>query len=489
MSLRRGLAWMTLSQVGFFVTQFGGSVILARLLTPYEMGVYAVAAAITGVISAIQAFGLTGFIVREHNLSPQLLASTFTVNAALSVLLAAAIAGLSTFGGQFLREPGVQHVMLVLALLPLFGALEFVPSTSLERRGQFKSIALVSLSRMLWSTSVTVGLAIAGLSYMSIAYGNLAGAVVSLIGFNVAGRRHVSFRLSLAEWRRITRFGLQMMAISGVNSISSRTGEFLLGRLLGLSALGLYSRGSALNSLLWDNIHLVIGRVVFVDLASLRRGGVSLRGSYLRTLEIVTALLWPAFAGFAILAGPLIRAVYGDKWIGAARPLSMLCVSSIILVSITMTWEIFVVCGETGRQARFEVFRTGVGLLLFLGGCLVSLTGAAVARIGEALFSVFLYRPHLERMTETAWADFVPIYLRSALLALVAVAPSATLMAAYQWSERTPIGSVLATIAAGVATWLIALRLLRHPLFAELARIPASARRAIRRRAAENPGR
>ena len=90
-----------------------------------------------------------------------------------------------------------------------------------------------------------------------------------------------------------------MVAISGVNAVSCRAAEFVMGRLLGLSALGLYARAASLNGLLWDNIHLVIGRVVFVDLADLRRRGRSLRQSYLRTMDIVTALLWPALAGFA----------------------------------------------------------------------------------------------------------------------------------------------------------------------------------------------
>ncbi len=477
LSVRRGLAWMSLSQGGFFLLQFGGSVVLARLLTPYEMGVYAVAAAITGVLSAIQAFGLAGFVVREHDLSPELLASTFTVNAGLAALLSAAVAALSTFGGHFLHEPGVQQVMLVLALLPPLGAFEFVPSTSLERRGRFKAIALVSLARMLSATSLTVGLAFAGFSYMSIAYGNLAGAVVSLACFNVAGRRHVSLRLSLAEWRRITRFGFQMMAISGVNAMSGRAAEFLMGRLLGLSALGLYSRASSLNGLLWDNIHLVIGRVVFVDLADLRRRGVSLRAGYLRTVETVTALLWPAFAGFAVLAAPLIETVYGERWIGAARPLSLLSVAAIVLVSITMTWEIFVVCHETGRQARFEVFRAAAGLALFAGGCLVSLTGAALARVGEAVFSLFLYRPHLERMTETTLGDFLPLYARSAALTGVAIAPSVLLMTAHGWSAHTPFLQVLAATVAGVAGWLLGLRLLGHPLLPELLKGVAVLRR------------
>jgi O-antigen/teichoic acid export membrane protein len=224
---------MGLSQGGFFILQFGGSVILARLLSPYEMGVFAVGAAITGVLSAIQAFGLAGFIVREQDLSPELLASTFTVNAGVAVLLSASVAAVSTLGGRFLHEAGVRHVMLVLALLPLLGAFEFVPSASLERRGRFKSIALVGLGRMLSATFTTVGLAFAGFSYMSIAYGNLTGALVSLVGFNVAGRQHSSLRLSVAEWRRITRFGLQMVAISGVNAIFGRAAELAMGRLGG----------------------------------------------------------------------------------------------------------------------------------------------------------------------------------------------------------------------------------------------------------------
>ena len=263
-----------------------------------------------------------------------------------------------------------------------------------------------------------------------------------------------------------------MLAISGINGLFNRAGEFLLGRILGLDALGLYSRASGLSGLLWNNVHAVIGRVVFVDLAEISRRGVSLRDSYLRIVEIVTALLWPAFAGFAVLAGPLIRAVYGDKWLGAAWPLTMLSVASIVLVAITMTWEVFVLRRETGRQARFEVFRSAVGLVLFAAGCLVSLTGAAAARIVEALFSVVLYRPHLERMTGTTTRDFLPIYGRSLLLTIAATGPSVILMASQRWSPETPIGWVLAAIAAGMAAWLAMLGLLdRHPLAGEILRI------------------
>src|ERR1019366_1278350 len=146
---------------------------------------------------------------------------------------------------------------------------------------------------------------------------------------------------------------LHMLAISGVNMVAYRMAELVMGRMLGLSALGLYSRASGLNSLLWDNIYFLIVRVVFVDFAEQRRRGGSLRYSYLRILQMMTALLWPAFAGLAVISGPLVVTLYGEQWVAAAVPFSLLCLSSIVAVSIAMIWEVFVVCQETGRQARF----------------------------------------------------------------------------------------------------------------------------------------
>ncbi len=479
MSVRRSLAWMMVSQGGFFVLQFGGAVVLARLLTPYEMGVYTAAAAIIGILSILQAFGLTLFVIREPQIDRHLMTSAFTVNAILAVLLALAIVGLSAFGGMFLREAGVQRVMLVLAILPVIGILEFLPATNLERNAEFQVIALVNLLRAAVTTSVTVALAFAGFSYMSVAWGSIAAAIVGAAAFMIAGRQHVSFRLGLVAWPRIVRFGLQQLAIQGVNTVSARAAEFLLGRLLGLSALGLYGRASNLNNMIWSNIHLVVGRVVLVNLAEQHRQGISLREGYLRTVEMITALLWPCFAGLAILAGPLIRIVYGNAWIAAAPPLAALAVAAILLVAITMTWELFVVSNETGLQARFEFVRSAVGLVLFIAGCFFSLTAAAVARIGEALFSIILYRPHIERMTSTLLADFIPIYRRSAVLTAAACGPALALMIVYGWSPSTPFSLVAVVIAVGFAAWLGTIKLTDHALAGELDRLVARGRQTV----------
>lgn len=488
MSIRRSLAWMMFSQGGYFVLQFSSSVVLARLLTPYEVGVYTAGAAIVGFLSVLQAFGLTLLVVREPVVDRHLSAGVFTINAVIAVILSSAIVALSALGGAFLHEAGVQRVMLVLAILPLIGILEFLPAANLERNGEFRTIAVVNLLRAVAMTGTTVWLALAGLSYMSYPLGAVAASAVGAAGVMAAGRRHVSFRIGFAAWPQIIRFGLQQLSIQGVTALSSRASEFLLGRLLGLSALGLYGRASNLNNMIWSNIHMVIGRVVMVDLAQKKRNDVGVREGYLRAIEMMTALMWPCFAGLGLLAGPLIRIIYGERWVAAAPPLAALSVAAMLYVSIAMTWELFVLCNETGRQARFEAVRSGIGLIMFAAGTLISLTAAAIGRIGEAIFSVALYRPHIERMTSTTLADFIPIYRRSAILTAASCAPALALMLIYDWSPRTPLPLVMAAIAGGVAAWLVAIRLTGHALGDEVIALLKRGREMVVVRANEQPG-
>ena len=453
MTITRSLAWMGAAQFASLALQFSSSVVLARLLTPHETGIFAIGASTAGVLAIVQAVELE--------------ATAFTINAFIAIGLSAATVALSFGGRALLHDAGVGKVLLVMAVGPWFGILNFLPSAHLERAARFRTMSIVAVASGLLNAVLTITLAVAGFSYMSIAYAGLGSGAAYTLMLNVAGRSHVRFRVGLVAWRRVTDFGLQMLAVSGVNSVTLRLSEIALGRIDGLGALGLYSRASALNGLVWTNIHMVIGRVVFVDYASLSRAGLSLRDRYLRTVEIVTAVLWPAFGGFALLAPPFIRDVYGARWLAASVPLACLSVASMVLVSITMTWELFAATGRLRDQTRIEFIRGLVAMSVFAAGCAISLDAAAASRILDAVFAFILYRPHLDRMTDTRLRDFVPIYGRSAVATLAAICPAAMLMADYRFSAALPLPLAVGAIALGMALWAVALVTMRHPLVAE----------------------
>jgi O-antigen/teichoic acid export membrane protein len=458
---------MVLAQFIAFVLQFASTVVLARYLTPYEVGVSAVAFAVVAVVSVFQQLGLPSLIVREEVLTEEISITAFTVNAAFTALLSLVIAATSFAGAAFFRDGGVQRVLLVLAVTPLFGVFAFLPSANLERAGRFKEMALIGTVGGILNAAATIVFAVRGYSYMSVAYAQVMSSAVYALLMVIVGREHVRHRLGLTAWRRISAFGFQMLAISGINTVAQRMSEVMMGRLLGLSALGMFNRANGLNATLWGNIHNVLSRVMLVDFADLHRRGAPLRDRYLRTVSIVTVTLWPAFGGLAVISEPFIVLVYGDRWRPAAPLFVMLAVSSMILVAITMTWEIFTATGRLAIQTRIEFVKAAFGTGVFVAGCLISLEAAAAARVVDALFAFFIYRPHLNRMTGTSTSDYWPIYGRSLLATGLAVAP-AGLAVHSAGPDDVPLPVLAFAILIGVLLWLGGLFAMKHPLASEI---------------------
>lgn len=465
-STRRAIAWTSGGQVVSFIMQIVTQVTLAHLLTPFEIGVFAVALATTSLVSATQSAGLNQLVIRAHD-DRDLLETTFTINAVLSVLLAASIWAAGYLAAMVYHDDHIQAVMAVLAIPPVLGLFQFLPAAILQRDMRFDLIALINTVRVAVTAAVTVVLALRHFGPMSLGWGAAAGASIAAILFCAIGRRHMTHRIRFTRWRPVASFGLQMIAIAGVTVASSRLADLVLGRLLGLDALGIYSRASGINAILWENIHAVLGRIFLSDLADRHRNGHSLRLTYIKILGMLSAVLWPAFAGLAVLARPLVKTIYGSQWTAAADPLSFIALSSIILISVSMTWELFVVCGRTGQQAKIEIQRNLIGLGAFCIGCLFSTVGAALARVLDAIVSVSLYRRPLSQMTDTDLGDMLPLLRHSLLLTCVAIAPSVCLMAWFRFSFDVPIWMLPASVMTGGLAWMVTLRLIGHPLFDE----------------------
>lgn len=462
------MAWAYGGQAISVVAALGASAVVARLLTPAEMGIFAVALATIGALQIATQFDLGTFVTREKVLSAVDLDSAFTMNALLMMGLAAFTALLGFAGAGFLGEPGVAPTLQLVALGPLLQIFEFRPAALLQRDMQFKWISIVSAGKVVAGGIVSVAMAWAGHSYMSLAWGNLAYAGFGAAAYSLIGWRHVSLRMTLANWRPIVTFGLRMMSISGMANLVARLSDILLGSFLGLAALGLYSRATSIATMVWQNIYGTATRVVFVQLAHDYRETGELRTTFLRGLQSIIAVIWPITIGLAILSGPAILILFGDQWTSAALPLSLLMVAQFVNLSFGMNWELFVLRDETARQTRFEFIRAVVGLILFVGGCMISIEAAAASRIVEAFVGVALYLPHMNRMAGTTSADLVRVYGQSLVLTVVAVLPAGALMALHGWSPHTPFVLIVASVAAGMLLWLAALAALGHPLWGEV---------------------
>ena len=466
MSVQRLVAWAYAGQLTSVAVSFAGAVLLARLLTPFEMGVYALAAAISGVVSLIASSGLGNYIIREVDPDNATLETAFTLNAILNAIISGGLLMIAHFRLWLGLDAGVASVLEILALVPLFATFEFRPAAMLQRTLQFKRIAYVQTASVAANVGFTVVLAIAGFSYYSIAYGLVAGAAISAILMSLAGPQFVSLRPNLSRSRRIIIFGAQILSISGLATLIARLCEAILGWTLGLAALGLYTRATTIASLLFNNIYGTATRVAFAKFSEDARTTSSIEESFMSAMENILAIMWPLFAGVGILAAPLVRLLFGDRWIEASGPLSFLMLAYWIALLFGMNWEVFVIRKETAKQVRIEVVRAVCAVVLFAIGSTFSLRGAALGRVGDCVVGAILYLPSMTRLIGTSGRRLFGVYRRAFVLTLLAAGPSLLLMISWSWSPAVPIPSLVLAVLAGIILWILGLLGQKHPLLA-----------------------
>lgn len=462
------MMWAFAGQFVSFTATLGSAAIVARLLSPTEMGIFALAMATVALISGLSTTGINTYVIREHHLSLSVRDTAFTINALLGLILFAVIFITGTLSHHLFDDPGVGVVLRLLAVMPVIQALEFHPSVMLQRDMRFQSVAVAAMLRAVTLAGVTIVLVLQGHSYLSMAYGNIAAALVSLLTLTILGRRHVRLGVGLRNWRPITQFGARILSISGLAIITQRLTEIIMGKLLGLAPLGLYSRASMVANLLFDNIYGTATRVIFAQMSKEVRDGTDIRYRYLQAAELLLAIMWPMQLGLAILSGPVIRLLFGESWLAAAPALSVLMIAQFIVLGFAMNWELFVMFDQTRRQTRLELARAVAGLGAFAVGCLFSLTAAAGGRVVEALVGLALYRGAMNRLVGATVREVVGVYLRSLRLSAITVAPALTLMIASNWASEVSPWLLLASILLAALGWLLTMRVTGHPLWAEI---------------------
>jgi O-antigen/teichoic acid export membrane protein len=470
-SVRRSMAWSLTGSVGFFVIQFVTSVIVARLLTPAEMGVYAVSLSALMLLTSFQNLGFQSFIVREAELDRATLGTVLTMATTQGAALAALLwLGAPLLAG-FLDEPRVTPALRILCLFAALSPIETIASGLLQRRMRFDLLTLMGLIRVLSAGGLAVGLAYAGYSYASLSWGaSGAQAITTVVAFALTGSQ-LWGRPTLSRWRGVWAYGANILATMSVANIFARLPDLVLGKLAGIATVGLYGRASGIVDAFTTGVLYGVNKVTLKALVDARDAQGRIDHVYLRTLRAATGLFWPMFAGLAVLSGPVITLIYGERWAPAAPVLAFLCAAAIIQVSVLSRQEVLIATGRERELPKLETIRGAAGLALFTIGASYGLVPAAASRVGEALVQHGAYVGRIRAAADLRFADIYRCYAASATVTLAAVAPAVALMAWRGWSDEVPFAEVLGATAAGALCWLAALFATGHELRGEVAKV------------------
>lgn len=467
-SIRRSLVLSFARQYTNVLFMLPTVMILSRLLTPAQVGVYSVGAATITLVQMLRDFGVSEYLVQAHELDDNVARSAFTVNLCMAWALALIVYVSSPWIGEFYREPGLSFVLQVLSINFLLIPFGSTVNALLMRSMQFGTIYRINLGELCVRTSTTLTLAWLGFGYMSPAWGSVAGVCANVLGCTVWGRNYRIRGLSFAHWRAVTRFGVQQLVGDVMNRIGFYAPDFVIGRVLGFVDVGLYSRGYGLINLFQNNVMGAIGAVAFPAFAETHRSADGVNWLYLKSLTVTTGIALP-FAGFAaLMALPIIRIMFGPQWDAAVPILRLLAIAAGIGMMAPQYGEFFTATGRVGVATLTVTLIQIVRVAVLIPAAFYGLEAAAASQILVALISVAIKYTALHRYSGMRGREFM-----RALWPSVGVACATMLLPAVVYILMPPAeGNLWAPFvlaaAGGAAGWLVGVRSLRHPLWFEM---------------------
>lgn len=391
--------------------------------------------------------------------------------------MAALLAAVSPVASTFYAEPGVGRVMLVQAatfLIIPFGA---ITMAWFRRELNYRPIVICNALSNVTGFAVAVTLAFQGFGYMSLAWSSLASIVVVVSA-------SLWFRpASLPRWpalrgiREVFHFGKFTSAMYLVSTLGRGAPELIIGRAQDAAAVGIFSRANGLLEMFNRLTMNPLMQVCLPYFAQQGRQKGALAPAYTLSVSLLTALGWPFLGCIAVMAFVAIRIVYGPQWLAAVPLAQVLCLAGAIDLLFLLAREALLADGRA-RQASVMQFQFFALKVLGLSAVVpFGLPGAAWGLAAAAACNAVLAARHL-RVLEVRVGAVARACAPSALLTLITVGPLALAAGWLPPSEANYLRWALAGASYAAVSWLVALCLLRHRLWDELAGL---ARRALRR--------
>jgi O-antigen/teichoic acid export membrane protein/acetyltransferase-like isoleucine patch superfamily enzyme len=474
-SLQRSIVFSAIERYASLVLFFLVTAVLSRLLTPREVGTYAVVNAICAVIIAsFQEFGGGNYLIQKHELSSASVRTAFSITLGISALIGIALfalaGALSRFFDQDNLTVAIHVIVLNFFITPFSGTL----AALFRRNMEFGKLAICSIASGVGGAVVSITLALLHFSYMAPIWGMIAGNVLTTIMLIAMHGDLGAFRPSLREYRDVISFGLYASGVSVINVFYNLSPQLFMARILDFASVGLYSRAINITQVFDRLVTNVLGPVILPAIVAQNKAGGDLKVIYLEAIQLLSAVQWPFLIFIAIMARPMILIWLGQTWLEVVPLVRILCVANLALFAACLTYPLFVAVGSVRDALVSSLISLPPSLLLILCASFFGIQAVAGAALLTLPFQAAVAIHFIGRHLDIGLEEFVRTLTKSGLVTVMTASGIAGCAVLIETGMVTPFLGLISASCAAALCWSLALVVTGHPLLHRLVDAAAS---------------
>ena len=458
MALRRiafGAATLSAARIFQLGASFVAVPFLARMLTPTDFGLVALAMSMVVFFTYIGDAGLGRSLVRTNAEDSEAWSSAHWAVMLLTIALGLVILVLAGPAATFFNEPRLTPIMATLALAPVLMGLVEIPAASLLQREKFQWLAGAEFASAFAGIIVALWVAVAGGGAWALVWQHLTQRMVKALVIVAASRFRPRLVLSMSKLREHLGFARDTMGWSMMTFVSRQADTLIVGKFLGAATLGLYNIAVRVMQLPVNIFGGSLNSAIYPRLVQLRDKHGALRRLVLAATMAQAAFVFPPIAAIAASSDAFFTLLLSDRWDGAGQIFTLLAAAAAVQTVVGLNGSLLQAVGHTGARLRltveYAVFWAALALVLAQFGIHAVAAGCSIATL--------LYLPRLLhlylRPIECSPFEFARALAGPSLVGLVIYASHTTLMTYLDVDAWPEVGlAVLQTLLGyGLLLW------------------------------------
>jgi lipopolysaccharide exporter len=395
------------------------TLILARLLTPEDFGIVALAGLVSAFLRSFMELGIAGLLIREEEIDRKFCDTAWTLQVLQGLFLAILLFIVSKPASLYFDEPLLATVIHMYCVTAIVSGTSNIGLILFRRELEFSKDFSFHIYARLLRFTVVVTLAILIRNYWALVIGALVASVFEVIlSYFMHNYRP---RLCFEHWRKFLRFSLSIIPMHIAKMLNNKIDILVIGGTFNTQTIGLYSVAKELGALFTQEVILPLGRGLLPNLAQIRRSPELLKEVYANFFSMIVLISLPAGLGVSLVAQDLVPVLLGQQWTEAVPLLAWLSVSGALACILFATGgQVQIVTGHEHIAAilswvRFLTLLISVSVFSNLWG----VEGAAIGVFVSTLILQPIYALQLKRSVGISVGDLIVLAWRPLIASII----------------------------------------------------------------------
>lgn len=362
----KSFKWNIVDKLSTQSIQFIFGIILARVLSPNDFGIFSL---LLLIISYIQVFIDSGFskaIIQSQEKDNVVLSTVFYFNFFISLLTALLVFFNADILSKILTNKNISEYIAAIGGILIINAFLIIPTIILTMALDFKSLAKINFLSSLAAGITAIYLSLEGAGIWCLIINIYLKSFLSVVLMFFYSKWIPTYCFSKQALKRLYPFGSNLLASNVLNLTVNNLSTFFIGKHIGIIELGYYSRGTQFTDVFFSVFVSILDNTLLPTLSRIKDNIQELGIKITKIIQKIGFIIIPFYVLLITLAEPLVIVLLTDKWANIIPIIQLFSISRMISVISTVNINLLYILGKSNLVLRQQYFKVIIRIFILL---------------------------------------------------------------------------------------------------------------------------